>query len=88
MTYHYDLEIDKDGNVIGGEWYQRAHPDMIWKPKENKAIVAGEPRLSSWSDFLPIPLDVATFAKMAAKSTQPINAILDKLLLLSSGAKK
>ena len=88
VTYHYDLEIDKDGNVIGGEWYQRAHPDMIWKPKENKAIVAGEPRLSSWSDFLPIPLDVATFAKMAAKSTQPINAILDKLLLLSSGAKK
>ncbi|MBI2026653.1 MAG: hypothetical protein HYS98_02430 [Deltaproteobacteria bacterium] len=29
-TYLYDLELDKDGNIVGGEWYSNLHPDFIW----------------------------------------------------------
>lgn len=28
--YIYDLELDDKGEIIGGEWYQRRHPDFIW----------------------------------------------------------
>ena len=30
VRYIYDLELDEHGDIIGGEWYQRRHPDFIW----------------------------------------------------------
>lgn len=33
--YHYILELDGDGNIIGGEWVGRSienHPDFLWLP--------------------------------------------------------
>lgn len=30
--YSYDLELNSDGKIIGGEWYQIEHPDFIWTP--------------------------------------------------------
>jgi len=33
--YEYVLEIDADGNVVGGEWInysQKTHPDFLWLP--------------------------------------------------------
>lgn len=35
VEYDYDLELDRDGNIIGGEWYQIDHPDFIWSPVQN-----------------------------------------------------
>lgn len=29
-NYEYILELDKDGNVIGGEWITQTRPDFIW----------------------------------------------------------
>jgi hypothetical protein len=33
--YRYDLELDIEGNIVGGEWYFRSHPDFLWVPFEN-----------------------------------------------------
>lgn len=30
--FYYDLELDKDGNILGGEWLEDERPDFIWKP--------------------------------------------------------
>ncbi len=32
VIYYYDLELDASGRIIGGEWYQNAHPDFVWTP--------------------------------------------------------
>jgi hypothetical protein len=32
VTYLYDLELDQNQGIIGGEWYQDAHPDFLWVP--------------------------------------------------------
>ncbi|MFY7993873.1 MAG: hypothetical protein ACOVP4_11315 [Bacteriovoracaceae bacterium] len=29
-TYLYDVEIDKAGKIIGGEWQDLTHPDFLW----------------------------------------------------------
>ncbi len=34
--YIYDLELDRRGEVVGGEWYQNKHPDFIWDPVSSK----------------------------------------------------
>jgi hypothetical protein len=40
-SYKYDLELDQKGNILGGEWYGRAHPDFLWIA--NKEAVAKGP---------------------------------------------
>ena len=37
-TYLYTIEIDRLGNVIGGEWITEKHPDFVWM--SNKVIIA------------------------------------------------
>jgi len=32
IRYLYDLELDRNGNIIGGEWYRNEHPDFEWLP--------------------------------------------------------
>lgn len=34
VKYIYDLELDENWNIIGGEWYQTQHPDFIWTVQE------------------------------------------------------
>jgi subtilisin-like proprotein convertase family protein len=37
-SYHYVLELDRNGNIIGGEWAsdsQSNHPDFLWLPLRN-----------------------------------------------------
>ena len=29
-TYKYDLELNKEGKIIGGEWADNNHPDFLW----------------------------------------------------------
>jgi hypothetical protein len=37
-TYKYDLELDQNGNIIGGEWFTHEHPDFLWiLPKDAMA---------------------------------------------------
>jgi hypothetical protein len=31
--YEYDLELDANGAIIGGEWYSDEHPDFLWVPE-------------------------------------------------------
>ena len=35
VTYWYDLELDEDNNIVGGEWYTNRHPDFLWTKKRN-----------------------------------------------------
>jgi hypothetical protein len=34
--YEYDLELDENYNIIGGEWYSNKHPDFLWTPSTSK----------------------------------------------------
>lgn len=51
VNYLYDLELDKDGQIVGGEWYHQQHPDFLWTPTEGaKALSVGDQFLSSKHD--------------------------------------
>ncbi len=81
VSYYYDLELDKDFNIIGGEWYQKAHPDFLWKPfKGARAFFKGEDRLSRWEGSLPLPFDYLNMIKSASSQRVPLARILEKLI--------
>ena len=33
--YEYLLELDADGNILGGEWISTNQPDFLWAPTQN-----------------------------------------------------
>lgn len=41
VRYLYDLELNDQGQIIGGEWYTNKHPDFLWTPEEGET--AGSP---------------------------------------------
>ncbi len=32
VSYDYDLELNQNGEIIGGEWHSHGHPDFLWVP--------------------------------------------------------
>ena len=33
LTFTYDLELDAEYRVLGGEWREGKHPDFLWRPE-------------------------------------------------------
>lgn len=80
VTYFYDLEIDANDNVIGGEWYQNAHPDMMWRPRLDRPLATAEPQNSFWNGEFPVPGELILLVKKASSLNQPLSAVLDQLV--------
>ncbi len=81
--YVYDLELDANGVIIGGEWYSNFHPDFIWNPPpDGKTISEGETELSgpvSWDGRSQISEELRKAARISSKRQQPLSVIVDTL---------
>ena len=85
VQYMYDLEIDQKDNIIGGEWYQNAHPDFIWAPKgSSKAVSSYEHyTVGDWDGNAPISKTWLPYVQRASLNSQPFAKIVEKLFELS-----
>lgn len=77
-TYYYDLELDRNFTILGGEWYSSA-PDFIWAPNDlTYPISDGE------INGKPITEDqIRKAAQVSSKVGQPLSVIVEKLFELS-----
>jgi hypothetical protein len=84
VTYEYDLELDAEGDIIGGEWYRNKHPDFLWTPpKGARAQTQRDAQISgSWSDARrPVPGTWQSVAAQAAREQgAPLAAIVEKMI--------
>lgn len=84
--YLYTLELDVNGNIIGGEWLQNAHPDFLWTSPVGTTARApneAEAQVTTWDGNTPVP---ATWRSAAAKSAvvgAPLGIIVDALTKLA-----
>ncbi len=84
--YIYDLELDGEGNIIGGEWYNLYHPDFIWDPGDGaRALSVGDRYLErmNWSGKDPVPASWSKIYDYAGKRGEPLAKIVEKLIELS-----
>ena len=85
--YYYDLELDRDFNIIGGEWYDSQHPDFLWRPQEGAdALTYFDYYLIShklWKGDSSLGEAYKDLAKGAAKSGSPLAYIVKSLIKLS-----
>lgn len=81
VSYTYDLELDEDRRIIGGEWYENRHPDFIWTPApEMQALATTDyAATGSWDDDT-APASWRQAAISAAKNGQPLAKIVNTLV--------
>lgn len=84
VDYFYDLELDAQGNLLGGEWYQNAHPDFLWSPtKGSKARAFSEQGLPVWDGQSPVPEKIKQIAAFESANGVPLRAIVEVLTEMS-----
>jgi hypothetical protein len=89
VNYLYDLELDAEGNIIGGEWYHQQHPDFMYVPEPKAvALSIGDQWLDDqgygkerWKNrqHKPIPDSWQKAAIRSARSGQPLTRIVKEL---------
>lgn len=78
VEYAYDLELDKNDKVIGGEWYIQAHPDFIWTPRKNatpKSPLDKHLNPLAWNGVMKLPNDWAEVAKYGSSKGLMLHTI-------------
>ena len=85
VYYNYDLELDENYEIVGGEWHSNRHPDFLWVPYHNsqarssyESVAAGE-----WLLDQPLPSEWQLAAKWAARSGVPLAKIVDGMVKAS-----
>jgi hypothetical protein len=89
VVYLYDLELDFAGNIIGGEWYQNAHPDFLWTPVQGERIITAAERHipldENWQSGQPLAPQWQQSASMAAEYEHaPLAAIVEELIAFAN----
>ncbi|ASU24297.1 peptidase [Vibrio qinghaiensis] len=84
VTYYYDLEIDSQGDIIGGEWYQNRHPDFLWTPAPEAVAKSYYDGRGQWNMAQSVPADWQKIAPNASRYTQPMTSVV--LALFSASA--
>ncbi len=84
VNYRYDLELDSNYKLIGGEWYTEEHPDFVWTPMKNAkpkstydtALGAGE-----WSSEQSVLLkDWAKWARASSDRGEILHRIVEEIV--------
>ncbi len=81
--YFFDLEMDANQNIIGGEWYTQSHPDFIWTyAKGAKAVTRAEAGLnaSEWNVSAPLPQSWMAAAQRASANGSPLAVIIQRIV--------
>lgn len=83
----YDLELDRSGKIIGGEWYSNFHPDFIWHfAPDSQPISKGELGLTTaptWNGDEPISEGLQEAARVSSREMQPLAVVIQTLVKLS-----
>lgn len=93
VEYVYDLELDRSGRVIGGEWHSKAHPDFIWTPtRDARALTVGDHYLKrmeerepsrGWDGSEPLPDQWRMVAQRISSRGLPLARIVEALIVIS-----
>jgi hypothetical protein len=86
LTWSYDLELDAQGKILGGEWMKKNGPDFIWAPREtSRPLSVAETRTRLTFDASRgVTPALQAAALQASAAAQPLAVIVDKLFELAA----
>ena len=85
VQYVYDLELDENGNIIGGEWYTNKHPDFLWTPYTgSKANSIADQYIQADEISIQDIGRLNELAPYASREGQPIGRVVEALMKAAS----
>ncbi|MGE3974753.1 MAG: hypothetical protein AB7F59_09540 [Bdellovibrionales bacterium] len=83
VRYMYDLELNQNHEIIGGEWYTNGHPDFIWSYKagsqaKTTSDLQLDPNIVWDGPAVPAPLAEAAFTE--SKKGLVLSRIVNELI--------
>jgi hypothetical protein len=86
LRYYYDLEMDENNLILGGEWYASSHPDFIWThAKESKALSLADRNIDvgDWQPGSPVPGSWIGQIQNSSARGEPMAGIINGILSLN-----
>lgn len=89
MQINYDLELDENDVIIGGEWKNNVHPDFLWAisldyyPRINEDFNIGS-RLLNYDGKNSLDNHSAELAQNAARKNKVLFTLLEAMVRLSN----
>lgn len=83
VRYTYDLELDENYKIIGGEWYTRTHPDFAWTfAKDAQALAIGDADINAddWNVNDTVPNSWAAAARRSSQKGVPLYSVIKKIV--------
>ncbi len=84
IEYEYDLELNQDHEIIGGEWDSSRHPDFLWVPTKKSFPQTYQDNGNQNFDFLSLSLEAKKVASINASYGLPWGPIIRDLVNRSS----
>ncbi len=80
-VFIYDLELDENFVIIGGEWYSKDRPDFLWSfPKDSVATTSEDSSiLTGWDVSVNLSSDIAEKARSASARGKVLSTIANAL---------
>lgn len=82
MDLQYELELDENLNLLGGEWLSKRHPDLMWTiPRGSNPDTAGDIALggASWDGYSAIN-GWENAARQSASAVLPLRKVVEALV--------
>jgi hypothetical protein len=75
------IELDEDGNVIGGDWRYRDYPNFMWRPDEDMPILGvSDEAITSFTGTREDAQQLTVHARTASKKGQVLKSWIDFML--------
>ena len=84
-SFIYDLELDENFAIIGGEWFSKERPDFLWSfPKDSQATTREDSLIEgAWDVNTQLPSDFAAKAQTASARAKVLSKIANVLYAAS-----
>ncbi len=81
-TFVYDLELDENLNLVGGEWHSNERPDFLWTYNPGAAAFSrGDGRIfSQWQSGYTLPRDWASVGRESSARGKVLAKIVNHLV--------
>jgi hypothetical protein len=85
VDYQYDIELDSNGRITGGEWYLNRHPDFLWNPLPGSRAItpADQFAIGNWTATSPLPEAWRRAAWYVSPAMLPLAKIVERLIELA-----
>lgn len=84
VDFQYDLELDSQNKIIGGEWYSSGHPDFLWVADKNAFPETYGDNPNMKIDLNNISASTKKAAALNARHELPYGAIVRELFKASA----